>query len=74
MQRQQQVILAIRDRVLSLPNLPQLLPRLPQLYRDMGDSIETDIPTQMMFTLAMWAQKIEGDEHSHGNHRPAHDL
>jgi LCP family protein required for cell wall assembly len=62
MQRQQQVILAIRDRVLSLPNLPQLLPRLPQLYRDMGDSIETDIPTQMMFTMAMWAQKIDGDD------------
>jgi hypothetical protein len=62
MQRQQQVILAIRDRVLSLPNLPQLLPQLPQLYRDMGDSIETDIPPQMMFTLAMWAQKIEGDD------------
>jgi LCP family protein required for cell wall assembly len=61
MQRQQQVILAIRDRVLSLPNLPQLLPRLPQLYRDMGDSIETDIPPQMMFTLAMWAQKVEGE-------------
>lgn len=62
MQRQQQVILAIRDRVLSLPNLPQLLPRLPQLYRDMGDSIETDIPTQMMFTLARWGQKIEGED------------
>ena len=61
MQRQQQVILAIRNRALSLPNLPQLLPQLPQLYRDMGDSIETDIPTQMMFTLAMWAQKIEGE-------------
>ena len=51
----------LRLLVLSLPNLPQLLPQLPQLYRDMGDSIETDIPTQMMFTLAMWAQKIEGD-------------
>jgi LCP family protein required for cell wall assembly len=61
MQRQQQVILAIRDRVLSLPNLPQLLPRLPQLYRDMGDSIETDIPTQTMFNLARWAQKIDGE-------------
>jgi LCP family protein required for cell wall assembly len=61
MQRQQQVILAIRDRVLSLPNLPQLLPQLPQLYRDMGDSIETDIPPQMMFTLAMWGQRIKGE-------------
>jgi hypothetical protein len=28
----------------------------------MGDSIETDIPTQMMFTLARWAQRIEGED------------
>jgi hypothetical protein len=59
MVRQQQVLLAIRDRVLSLPNLPQLIPQLPQLYRDMGDSLETDIPTGMMFTLARWGQQIQ---------------
>jgi LCP family protein required for cell wall assembly len=61
MRRQQQVILAIRDRVLSLPNLPQLIPQLPQLYRDMGDSLETDIPTSVMFTLARWGQQIQRD-------------
>jgi LCP family protein required for cell wall assembly len=61
MKRQQQVILAIRDRVLSLPNLPQLIPQLPQLYRDMGDSLETDIPTDMLFTLARWGQQMHGD-------------
>jgi LCP family protein required for cell wall assembly len=61
MTRQQAVILAIRDQVLSLPNLPQLIPQLPQLYRDMGDSLETDIPTDLMFTLAKWGQQIQRD-------------
>jgi LCP family protein required for cell wall assembly len=62
MHRQQQVILAIRDRVLSLPNLPQLIPQIPQLYRDMGDSLETDIPINLMFTLAKWGQQIQRDK------------
>jgi hypothetical protein len=61
MKRQQQVILAMRDRVLSLPNLPQLIPQLPQIYRDMGDSLKTDIPTDMLFTLARWGQQMQGD-------------
>ena len=61
MSRQQDVILAIRDRVLSLPNLPQLIPQLPQLYRDMGDSLETDLPASMMFALAKWGQQIQRD-------------
>ena len=61
MRRQQDVILAIRDRVLSLPNLPQLIPQLPQLYRDMGDSLETDLSTSVMFTLARWGQQIQRD-------------
>jgi LCP family protein required for cell wall assembly len=61
MRRQQDVILAIRDRVLSLPNLPQLIPQLPQLYRDMGDSLETDLPTSVMFALARWGQQIQRD-------------
>jgi hypothetical protein len=59
MARQQQVILAIRDRVLSLPNLPQLVLQLPQLYREMGDSLETDIPVESMLTLAKWTQQVE---------------
>jgi hypothetical protein len=61
MRRQQQVILAIRDRVMSLPNLPQLIPQLPQLYRDMGDSLETDLPTDTILTLARWGQQIDRD-------------
>jgi LCP family protein required for cell wall assembly len=61
MQRQQQVILAVRDRVLSLPNLPQLIVQLPQLARNLGESLETDVPPDTMFKLAKWAQQIDGE-------------
>jgi LCP family protein required for cell wall assembly len=61
MKRQQQVILAVRDQVLSLPNLPHLVMQLPQLAREMGDSLDTDIPPDVMFTLAKWAQQIKSE-------------
>jgi hypothetical protein len=62
MERQQQVVLAIRDKVLSMKNLPQLLVQAPKLLREMGDSLETDIPVQEMFVFAEWAQQIERDK------------
>lgn len=59
MERQQQVIMAVRDRVLSMENLPQLIRQIPNLYREMGDSLETDIPLDVMITLAKWGQQID---------------
>jgi len=64
--RQRQVILAIRKKVLSLPNLPQLVLQLPQLAQSLGESLQTDIPTSTMLTLAKWAQQIKA-ENIHGD-------
>lgn len=61
MDRQKQIIKAVRTRVLELENLPQLIGQLPQLYRDMGDSIETDVPVDLMVQMANWALEIDGD-------------
>lgn len=61
MQRQQQVILAVRDRVLTMKALPQLLRQSPKLLREMGDSLDTNIPVQEGLVLAEWAQQIERD-------------
>jgi LCP family protein required for cell wall assembly len=58
MERQQQVILAIRDRVLSLKNLPQLILQSPKLLREMGDSVETNIPVEEMLALAELGQQV----------------
>lgn len=56
--RQQQVILAIRDRVLSLDALPRLVLRAPQLYAQFGQSIHTDLSLEQMIQLAWLAQQI----------------
>ncbi|MBN1580930.1 MAG: LCP family protein [Anaerolineae bacterium] len=61
MNRQQQLILAVRNQVLDLDNLSQLIAQLPQLYRDLGDSLETDIPVDLMITMAEWALDIDGE-------------
>ena len=62
MERQQQVVLAIQDKVLSMKNLPQLIVQAPKLLREMGDSLETDMPVQEMFVLAEWAQQVDRDK------------
>jgi len=59
MDRQRQIIMAVRDKVLSLSNLPQLVAQLPQLYRDLGDSLQTDIPVDLMVQMANWALEVD---------------
>lgn len=59
MNRQRQIIMAVRDKVLSLNNLPQLVAQLPQLYRDLGDSLQTDIPVDLMVQMANWALEVD---------------
>jgi LCP family protein required for cell wall assembly len=50
--RQQEIIRAVADKVLSANMIPQLLPRVPQLLMTMQNSIETDIPIPVGLDLA----------------------
>ena len=50
--RQQQVILAIIDKIFSLNLLPSLLPKLPELVRGLSDAVETDMPLDQLIALA----------------------
>ena len=59
MDRQRQLIMAVRKQVLDMDNLPQLIGQLPQLYRDLGDSLETDIPIDLIVKMAEWALEID---------------
>jgi LCP family protein required for cell wall assembly len=62
LRRQQQVILAVRDKVLRLGMLPQLLPKLPELLKTVGDAVQTDLQLDEMINLAQLASQID-DEH-----------
>jgi LCP family protein required for cell wall assembly len=56
--RQQQIILAVRDKVLSLNLLPSLIPKIPELLRTLSDSIQTDIPMDELIMLARLARDL----------------
>lgn len=55
MERQRQVLLAVRDKALRL----DLLPRLPQLVGVMRDSFDTDLPLDQMMSLANLARTVK---------------
>jgi len=46
--RQQKILLAMRDKVMSLG----ILPRLPQLYREFGNTVKTDLQLPEILALA----------------------
>ncbi len=52
--RQQMVLLAMRDKALSLG----VLPRLPQLYREFGNTVKTDLQLPEILALATLGASI----------------
>lgn len=60
--RQQQVILAIRDRILSFDLLPQLISKAPTLYKELASGIHTNLPLDDMLKLAVLASQVEKDD------------
>ena len=62
LRRQQQVIIAVRDKVLRFKLLPQLLPKLPELLKTVGDAVQTDLQLDEMLNLAQLVGQIS-DEH-----------
>ncbi len=63
MSRQQQVLLAVRDKALSL-DIP--LSQVPSILQTLGDSIQTDIPLNEMLSMADLAKKIDRGNIRHG--------
>jgi LCP family protein required for cell wall assembly len=58
-QRQQQVMMAIRDRVLSVGNLPSLITRAPQLYQELSGGVRTNLGFEEMMQLALLVAEID---------------
>jgi LCP family protein required for cell wall assembly len=57
--RQQQVMLAIRDKVLQANMIPQLLPRAGEIASTLGDAIQTDLSLQQVLELAKLGSQID---------------
>lgn len=50
--RQQQVILAVKDKIMQPGQLASLLPRMPGLVLALGKTVQTDMPIDKVLTLA----------------------
>jgi polyisoprenyl-teichoic acid--peptidoglycan teichoic acid transferase len=57
-ERQQQVMLAIRDKALKLDTLPRLILKAPILYREVNSGVKTNLSLDRMIRLAWLAQSI----------------
>jgi LCP family protein required for cell wall assembly len=51
-ERQQQVIMAIMDRVVGLDMLPRLVARAPSIYQEVASGIRTNLSLEQMVSLA----------------------
>jgi LCP family protein required for cell wall assembly len=60
-QRQQQVALAIRDRVLGFNMIPTLVSKAPKLYQELSGGIRTNLTFDQMLRLALLALDIPTD-------------
>lgn len=56
--RQQQVILAVREKVLSLNMLPTLVTRAPSLLSTLQDGVATSLSLDDLVALALLAQQV----------------
>lgn len=59
--RQQQVVLAIRDKVLRLDMVPQLITRAPEMWRIFQKNVQTDLSLTEAIQLALLAQDVPSD-------------
>ena len=57
--RQQEVIFAIRDRILNYKMLPKLIQKAPAIYQDISSGINTNLSLDQVFKLANFAIGID---------------
>lgn len=57
-QRQQQVIFAIRNRILNLNILPTLIEKSPILYQQLSSGVHTNLTLEQVIAMAWLAQQI----------------
>ncbi len=65
-ERQQQVLLAIRDRIVAFDMLPMLVQRAPYLYYQMQEGIDTNLTFDYLLKLAWLMKDIPPENIHHG--------
>lgn len=57
--RQQQVIMAVRDRILDLNQMPTLIAKAPKLYSELSSGIRTNLSLDQALQLGMLALGVD---------------
>jgi LCP family protein required for cell wall assembly len=57
--RQQQVLVGLQKKIFSYEILPVLIPRLPGLYRDLANNVETNLTLNQLISLAWTVRDID---------------
>ncbi|MDX1615435.1 MAG: LCP family protein [Candidatus Promineifilaceae bacterium] len=60
--RQQQVVMAVRDKILRLDMIPQLLAKAPQLWRIFQDNVQTNLTFNEAVQLGLLVQDIPAED------------
>jgi polyisoprenyl-teichoic acid--peptidoglycan teichoic acid transferase len=58
-ERQQQVILAMREQVLRLEMLPLLIFKAPRLFQELSEGLQSDLPLDQAIRLAWLSRSIK---------------
>lgn len=65
-QRQQQVIMAIRNQLVRPRMLPELIAKAPILYNEISSGVKTNLTLEQVIKLAWMAQQIEEEDIQRG--------
>jgi LCP family protein required for cell wall assembly len=60
--RQQQVVMAVREKILSVNMVPQILTKAPELWRIFQENVETNLSLNEAIQLGLLAQDISSDQ------------
>ncbi len=60
--RQQQVVVAVLNRLVSLDMLPSLIQKAPRLYQGLSEGVRTNLSLEQMVQLAWSAIRLESDD------------
>jgi LCP family protein required for cell wall assembly len=58
-QRQQQVVMAVRDRIFELNMVPTLVTRAPALYQELAQGVRTNLSFDQMMSLGLLAMQLD---------------
>lgn len=72
--RQQEVIMALREQILTFNQLPMLIAKAPALYSELSSGIKTTLSLDQMIQLAVLATQVKEEDIKRGVFDPHKDV